>query len=211
MASPPINTAPMPDLELDAIALARGGRLLMQDLSLRLGPGESAVVRGPNGAGKTTLLRAVAGLNRPESGRITYGDQPTYRLPPDRRAEVWYQSHQLALKTELSPAENLRFWSALQPKPVPVMPLLERVGIASLADRPVGTLSAGQRRRTGLARLLLGLGGLWLLDEPLTNLDSDGAQIVASLLNDHREQGGIALIATHQEVPAFEIQFEVLL
>lgn len=183
----------------------------MQDLSLRLGPGESALVRGPNGSGKTTLLRAVAGLNRPEAGRISYGGHPTFNLPQQRRAEVWYQSHQLALKSELSAAENLRFWSALQPTPAPVMPLLEQVGMGQLAERPVGALSAGQRRRTALARLLLGLGGLWLLDEPLTNLDSDGAEVVARLLAAHRERGGIALIATHQEVPSLNPQFEVQL
>lgn len=183
----------------------------MQDLSLTLRSGESAVVRGANGTGKTTLLRAVAGLNRPAAGKISFGGSPTFRLPPELRAGVCYQSHQLALKSELSAAENLRFWSSLQPTPAPVMPLLERVGMAQWAERPVATLSAGQRRRTALARLLLGLGGLWLLDEPLTNLDREGAETVAALVASNQESGGIALIATHQDIPALRPQLEVQL
>lgn len=172
-------------LRVDDLTLARGGVPVLTGLSLALVPGQALILRGPNGAGKTTLLRSIAGLQPPLSGRIE-GAQ-------DR---VAYAAHADGLKAMLSVTENLAFWARTFGTS-DITPALDAFDLHGLADRLAGTLSAGQKRRLGLARLLVTGRPLWVLDEPTVSLDTGAVALFAAALRAHLAQGGAALIATH--------------
>lgn len=179
-------------LVLETLSVARGDRVLFEGLSLRVEPGEVLHLQGRNGAGKTSLLEALAGLRRPEQGRID-GPAP---------AQLHWIGHKNALHPALSAVENLEYWCGLQSAdPAGIGPALDRLQLKAPRHRPVRTLSTGQKRRTALARLLLQRRGWWLLDEPLAGLDVDGAALVASLLAEHCAAGGGAIVTSHQALP----------
>ncbi len=185
-------------LEIQDLAVARGGLTLLEGVSLRLGPGEALVLRGPNGIGKTTLLRAVAGLQPPLSGRI--------ELPPEG---VAYAGHADGLKATLTVAENLTFWARIYGQSN-IAPALAAMDLETLRDRPAQNLSAGQKRRLGLARLLVTGRRLWLLDEPTVSLDRASVALFAAAIRTHLAGGGAALMATHidlglDEARAFDL------
>jgi heme exporter protein A len=183
-------------LEAEGLTSRRGGRTLFQGFSFALSPGESLVVRGPNGSGKTTLLRVIAGLLAPSEGRISLPDSQE----PIGEA-VHFVGHLDALKGALTVGENLAFHrSLLGNGGDSVEEALGRMGIGSLAMLPVGVLSAGQRRRVALARLLASHRPIWLLDEPSNALDADGQARVAGLMQEHRGRGGIVIAATHGSI-----------
>lgn len=171
-------------LALDEVAVARGGRVLVDGLSLRLGAGDAALVTGPNGAGKSSLLRVAAGLLRPVAGRIERGGA----------AALLIEAH--ALDPELPLGRALDFWAAVDG----VAPALDALELAHLADIPVRLLSTGQRRRAGLARVVAGGAALWLLDEPANGLDADGVLLLERLLAEHRARGGAVMVASHTPV-----------
>lgn len=179
-------------LRVEALSCARGGRLVLRDLAFAVPDGEVAILRGPNGAGKSTLLRALAGL-LPHTGRVEIDGRPADR---DSRSElVAYAGHLDAVKPQLTVAENLRFWAR-------VLGGDPGCGLAAfaldrIADRPASLLSAGQRRRLGLARLLLAPRRVWLLDEPTVALDADAMLALLHAVRDHAAEGGSAVIATH--------------
>jgi heme exporter protein A len=183
-------------LSVTDLSCARGGRLVLDRLSFALAPGETLLLRGPNGAGKSTLLRALAGL-LPASGRVALDGRP---LGPDARTDlVAYAGHLDAIKPQLTVAENLAFWAGLfGGDPVPA---LAAFALAPLADRPAHLLSAGQKRRLGLARLLLAPRRLWLLDEPTVALDADATARLLAALAAHAAAGGLAVVATHAPLP----------
>ena len=173
----------------------RGNRVLFSGLSFALASGEALVVTGRNGSGKSSLLRLVAGLLRPESGRISLegGDAEA-----GIAEQAHYLGHQDALKPSLTVEENLRFWSAyLGPAENLPAHALGRLGMGDLADLPAAYLSAGQRRRLSLARLLTVHRRLWLLDEPTAALDADGQIRLADLMRLHLARGGLILAAAH--------------
>jgi heme exporter protein A len=170
-------------LRLDDIACVRGGRLLFEGLSLALGPGEAALVAGPNGAGKSSLIRVAAGLLRPAAGAVQRGG--TAALADEA----------LALDERLTLGRALAFWARLDG--VTAQAGMEPMGLAHLAHVPVRMLSAGQRKRAALARVLAGNAPLWLLDEPANGLDSDGLDRLAGVIDDHRARGGAVLAASH--------------
>ncbi|MCZ4257201.1 heme ABC exporter ATP-binding protein CcmA [Sulfitobacter sp. G21635-S1] len=172
-------------LRVDDLTLARGGVPVLTGLSLALVPGQALILRGPNGAGKTTLLRSIAGLQPPLSGRIEGAE--------DR---VAYAAHADGLKAMLSVTENLAFWARIFGTS-DITPALDAFDLHGLADRLAGTLSAGQKRRLGLARLLVTGRPLWVLDEPTVSLDTGAVALFAAALRAHLAQGGAALIATH--------------
>jgi len=172
-------------LRVDDLTLARGGVPVLTGLSLALAPGQGLILRGPNGAGKTTLLRSIAGLQPPLSGRIEGAE--------DR---VAYAAHADGLKAMLSVTENLAFWARIFGTS-DITPALDAFDLHGLADRLAGTLSAGQKRRLGLARLLVTGRPLWVLDEPTVSLDTGAVALFAAALRAHLAQGGAALIATH--------------
>ena len=167
------------------LAVARGGLRAVEGLSFSLSAGQALVLRGPNGIGKTTVLRTLAGLQPAVSGEV--------EAPAESLA---YAGHADGLKSALSVTENLRFWSDVFGGPG-IDAALERMNLRELAMRPAHALSAGQKRRLGLARLMVTGRPVWLLDEPTVSLDAASVALFAGVLRDHLGQGGAALIATH--------------
>ena len=173
------------ELKVSDLAVTRGGVTVLSGISFAVGEGQALVLRGPNGIGKTTVLRTIAGLQPPRVGTVEPG--------VDRLA---YAGHADALKASLTVRENLTFWARIhgtgaQDKAMAVMEL------EPLAERQAQNLSAGQKRRLGLARLLVSDRPVWLLDEPTVSLDVASVALFGRVLRAHLERGGIALLATH--------------
>jgi heme exporter protein A len=192
----PVNSDEI-SLQLDNLELARGGRVLLSGLSLSLAPGQLALVTGPNGSGKTTLLRALAGLAPPARGRIRICGQAVGALESATRGVLAYQAHAEGLKKDLTVEENIIFNQQIRGSDDEIDEVMAELGLDAISNRLVRQLSAGQKRRVTLANLKLSLAKIWLLDEPLTNLDAAGSQLVADWLELHLEAGGIAVVATH--------------
>lgn len=189
------------DLTLDNLACRRGGRLIFAGLSFHLPAGKVALLRGPNGAGKSSLLRVIAGLLPPVAGDVRLGDISLARDGGEFQERVALAGHLDAVKPALTVAANLDVWAGiLDAAPDRAGAALTRFGLAEMADRPAGQCSAGQRRRLGLARLMLVERPLWLLDEPTVSLDAGSAELVAELVGAHIAAGGSALIATHVDL-----------
>jgi heme exporter protein A len=177
-------------LAVEALAVARGGLPILEGLNFRLAAGEALILRGPNGSGKTTLLRTLAGLQPPAGGRID--------LAPDALA---YAAHLDGVKPTLTAAENLGFWASVYGAgPDAVAPALAAFDLVPLADRQARHMSAGQKRRLGLARLLVARRPVWALDEPTVSLDTASAAGFAGILRAHCAGGGVAVIATHVDL-----------
>lgn len=178
-----------------ALACVRGGREVFAGLDFSVDAGEALAVTGRNGAGKTTLLRLIAGLLEPAHGQVTLaGGAPDASVAE----QAHYVGHRDALKPALSVRENLEFWYAfLGGREASIASALEGVGLGSLAGLPAAYLSAGQRRRLALARLIAAPRPLWLLDEPTAALDTAGQQRLAELMRAHLTGGGIIVAATH--------------
>ena len=177
------------------LACVRGGRVVLRNLSFAVGAGEALLVTGPNGVGKSSLLRLVAGLVRPAEGRLALqgGDS---ELTIGEQAH--YLGHQDALKPSLSVGENLGFWAEfLGGSAAEVAAGLAAVGLDSLTRLPAAYLSAGQRRRLSLARLVVVPRPIWLLDEPPSALDTSAQAMLAALMRSHLAGGGLILAATH--------------
>lgn len=180
------------ELNVHNLGCLRGGRRILADVSLQLSAGQGIALQGPNGVGKSTLIRALCGLI-PHSGHAQLGE---YRLGSDGWLDqIAYAGHQDAIKSALSVSENLRFWAALYDGDAAAA--LDRFDLSKIADRPAGLCSAGQKRRLGLARLILAQRPLWLLDEPTVSLDTTHTALFAEVLSQHLTQGGLAIVATH--------------
>ncbi len=173
-------------LKVTDLAVARGGVPVLSGVSFVLAPGAALILRGANGAGKTTLLRTLAGVQKPIAGQIDGGVD-----------SIAFASHADGLKSMLSVAENLSFWGHVFGHRGGIDAALGAYALAALRDRLAGTLSAGQKRRLGLARLLVTGRPIWMLDEPTVSLDADSVGLFASAVRGHLGQGGSALIATH--------------
>lgn len=182
------------------LAVERGGRTVVDGLNLTVAGGEIVLLTGPNGAGKTTLLRALAGLLAPANGSILFDGG-------DAEATLGEQAHYLghanAIKPNLTVAENVTFWArflgstAAQDALQTAAHALERLSLDALSEVPAGYLSAGQRRRLAIARLLAAPRPVWLLDEPSVSLDAHNVAVLAGLIRDHAGAGGITIAATH--------------
>jgi heme exporter protein A len=189
-------------LAVDRVHVWRGDRHVLQGVSAHIGRGELLHVSGPNGTGKTTLLRVVSGLLRPEQGSVTWLGQSIISHRTDYQAVLAYAAHEPALKGDLTAVENLRFSVGLKRRS-PTSELrnaLDRTGVAACADLPTRVLSAGQRRRVSLARVIAMQASVWLLDEPYTNLDTAGSELVSGLLQAHVAGGGLAMVVAHREL-----------
>lgn len=167
------------------LAVARAGIPVLEGVSFALPPGRALVLRGPNGIGKTTLLRTIAGLQPPLQGRIT--------AAPDA---VAYAAHADGVKPTLTVAENLAFWAQVFGTDA-VASAIDRMALRDLVARRAANLSAGQKRRLGLARLLVTGRPVWVMDEPTVSLDAASVQLFGDVVRDHLTAGGAALIATH--------------
>ncbi len=204
------------------LACLRGERSVFAGLSFALAPGGALLLTGPNGSGKSSLLRLMAGLLAPAAGSLLWDGAPVREDPEAHRARLHYVGHLNAIKTDLTAAENLAFWASGRgtgPEGGPnagsdtnsaarlaVGTALERFALAPLADVAARLLSAGQRRRLALARLLTGTAELWLLDEPTVGLDESSLGRLQAILAAHRETGGRIVAATHTalELPGAE-------
>ena len=175
-------------LRITSLACGRGGMALIEGLSLRLSQGQGLALRGPNGVGKTSLLRVIAGLAPPSAGEVIGGG-----------AQAAYAGHADGVKPTLSVSENLAFWAAIYGGG-DLDRALHAFGLGALRHRAAGSLSAGQRRRLGLARLLVTGRKLWLLDEPTVSLDAASVALFARALQAHLASGGAALVATHVDL-----------
>lgn len=176
----------------------RGERCLFEGLDFEIAAGQMALVLGQNGSGKTTLLRILAGLAPPTAGGVTWRGVAIQEIGPEARAEIAYRGHLDGLKKDLTVAENLTFYRALSAGREAIAPLLADLKLERVTDVRTRFLSAGQCRRAALAALRISGARLWILDEPTTNLDADGRQLVARWTKRHVADGGLAVIATHQ-------------
>jgi heme exporter protein A len=189
-----------PSLRAKNLTLTRGGRPLFANLDFALSRGEALILRGANGSGKTSLLRVLAGLTVADEGVVSWGDATWQSASPAQRANVLYLGHANALKDELTAAENLADGLGFDGVNVSVdsqHQALERVGLLTRRDLQARRLSQGQKRRIGLARLLLAQKPVWLLDEPTNALDAEGVTLFTEIVDEHLARGGMACIATH--------------
>lgn len=186
-------------LQAESLAAIRGERLVFRDLSFSLDRGGALILAGRNGAGKSTLLRLLAGLARPAAGRLLWDGRDALSDRAEHGRRVALLGHQDALKPGLTAAENLDFASALSGRPI--LPAMEALGLAELADLPARMLSAGQKRRLALARVSLQPSTLWLLDEPTLGLDDAAIGHLGVLLAAHVAAGGMIVAATHVALP----------
>jgi len=201
---------PSPLLAAHGLAFARNEEPVFGPLDFAVDAGEALLVQGGNGSGKTTLLRVLAGLLRADAGRIEIqGRSPD---PTLRAQAIAYLGHLPALKGELSVLENLRFLCGLHGRrPGPSLEdALAITGMAGYEDAPARQLSAGQKKRVGLARMWLAPAPLWLLDEPYANLDLDGINLVNRMITAHLEAGGCALVTTHGAYAAPPVRTRLL-
>jgi heme exporter protein A len=182
------------------LACRRGGRLVFAGLDFALGPGQALVLRGPNGSGKSSLLRLMAGLLRPDAGTMAWGGQDALDDREAHAGRLHFVGHADGIKLALTVAENVAFWARLRGNPLRtggVAAALDRLRLGRLAEAPARFLSAGQRRRLALTRLIAAPAPLWLLDEPSVGLDDESLAALEALLVDHRAQGGRVVVATH--------------
>jgi heme exporter protein A len=195
-------------LSVNNLACERGGRRIFEGVSFSLKPGEALVITGRNGAGKSTLLEILAGRLTPSTGAILWEGEGERSLPES----LHYVGHRDALKTALTAQENLDFARSFLGHPaLSARDALEAVGLAHAARLPVGYLSAGQRHRVALARLLVAHRPLWLLDEPTSALDAASQDTLRGLLEQHRAGGGMIAATTHSPLfleDAKEIRIE---
>ncbi|HEX5966560.1 MAG TPA: cytochrome c biogenesis heme-transporting ATPase CcmA [Pyrinomonadaceae bacterium] len=190
-------------LEVNKLGCVRGDRRLFSGLDLSLAGGTYLQVTGPNGSGKTSLLRILCGLLAPAEGEIKWQGENIRSLAEDYFTAVTYLGHRHGVKDELSGIENLRISNALNGVAVSkerAREVLTRIGLAGRESLPARLLSEGQRRRVALARLVTCGTKLWLLDEVLTSLDKGAVALIRSLIEEHLAGGGIAIVATHQDL-----------
>jgi heme exporter protein A len=190
-------------LEVSKLSCVRGDRRLFSGLDLSLAAGTFLQLTGPNGSGKTSLLRILCGLLAPAEGEIRWQGENIRSLGEDYFTAVTYLGHRHGVKDELSGIENLRISTALNGVEVSIdraRDVLTRLGLAGRELLPARLLSEGQRRRVALARLLTCNTRLWLLDEVMTSLDKGAVALIRSLIEEHLAGGGIAIVATHQDL-----------
>jgi len=190
------------DLVGENLACRRGERLVFRGLDCRLPAGGALVLTGPNGSGKSSLLRLLATLLTPAAGRLLWNGAPVAQDPAGYRGAIHYVGHLDGVKPALTPREMLGFWAALQGARRPALDAaFAAFGLDRVADWPCRWLSAGQRKRLALARLVAAPAPVWLLDEPGAALDTDGEARLEMAISAHRAACGSVAVATHQPIP----------
>lgn len=199
-----------PLLAVAGLAFARDETPIFGPLRFEVAAGEALLVQGGNGAGKTTLLRVLAGLLRADAGNVRIEGMPADAR--SRARHMAYLGHLPGLKADLGALQNLDYLCGLHGRRSTQTPdaAMAMVGLAGYQDAPARTLSAGQKKRLGLARLWLSPAPLWLLDEPYANLDLDGIHLVNRMVQAHLQEGGAALITTHGAYAAPPVRTRLL-
>ena len=202
MVSPEIRPAGSASLQVRELECIRDDRILFSGLDFTVGSGEVLQVEGHNGSGKTSLLRILCGLLPPSHGDVLWCGKPIHKVRSDFLAELSYLGHHNGIKGELTPLENLNFAANLSLRRPDTDPyaILARLALRGFEDVPCRTLSAGQNRRVGLARLLMTRGLLWVLDEPFSSLDRKGIQDLEGIFEEHVGNGGVIVLTTHHPV-----------
>ena len=188
-------------LQAASLTCVKGDHVLFDHLGLSIHPGQIYQISGANGTGKTCLLKILAGLSPPEEGAVFWNGEPIQRHPDKFRSLLAYLGHSIGLKLDLTPTENLEFWSSLYgASQTPLADALIRVGLKDQAHIACRYLSAGQRRRAAIARFQINDALVWILDEPLTALDSSGIKSVCQTIDAHLDRGGLVVITSHQPI-----------
>ena len=203
-SEPPNLSLNPSSLRANALTCVRGERTLFTGLNLEVSAGEWLHVRGENGIGKTSLLRLLSGLTKPAAGEIFWNEQLISADPSEYHRNLLFLGHRDSLKEDLTALENLSIATALDGITVSeeeILLALHRFGLRGREDLPVNCLSAGQKRRVLLARLLLRQAKLWILDEPFNALDVRAVEMLSELILEHIASGGIAIMTSHQEIP----------
>lgn len=195
------NQRPHATLQADGLTCIRDTSVLFENLSLSVESGQLLVIEGKNGSGKTSLLRILSGIRQQEEGSVSWNGKNIEKLGAAYRQDIAYLGHHNGIKHELTAVENLqmaRIYGKISDKLLD--DVLETIGLLQKADLKTSNLSAGQKRRLAMARLLLTDCSLWILDEPLTALDKAGIQLFEDLLKQHIAGGGIAVLSSHHEI-----------
>jgi heme exporter protein A len=202
VTSPPIDNASAARFEARHLECIRDDRVLFDDLSFAINPGEALVLEGRNGSGKTSLLRILCGIRLPEAGKLLWNGEDIFRLGPEFREHIAYLGHKDGHKPDLTPTENLRIAQGLGKAKdnIDLQQALDQVGLYGFEDVPTRNMSAGQQRRLAIARLLVTDAKLWILDEPFTSLDRAAIEHMERLFEAHLEHGGMAAMTTHHRV-----------
>jgi heme exporter protein A len=198
-----LSSKPHLMLEAHMLCCVRGERRLFQDLNVTVSAGDCLHVRGENGVGKTSLLRLLTGLSTPESGAVLWCGQSIAKDVPAFHRDLLFLGHRDALKEDLTAIENLQLYASLDDIHLPgdkALSALWRFGLRGREHLPVSCLSAGQKRRVLMARMLTRQAKLWILDEPFNALDIQAVQALQELIAEHVEQGGLVVLTSHQEV-----------
>lgn len=202
-----------PILKAQALSHGHGERLLFKNLDLAVTPGEILHIQGANGSGKTTLLRILSGILQPQQGEVLWGEASLRSCWPTYTKQRLFIGHYDGLKANLSVLENLEYATRLACNDTPLPALtsaLQQVSLSKQAALPITALSAGQRRRLALARLLTIKTTLWILDEPFTSLDQLGLQQLQQWFQQHVSQGGMIILTSHQMPDAFACDYRTL-
>ena len=204
ISEPPNLSLNPSSLRANALTCVRGERTLFTGLDLEVSAGEWLHIRGENGIGKTSLLRLLSGLTKPAAGEIFWNEQLISADPSEYHRNLLFLGHRDSLKEDLTALENLSIATALDGIAVTedeILLALHRFGLRGREDLPVNCLSAGQKRRVLLARLLLRQAKLWILDEPFNALDVRAVEMLSELILEHIASGGMAIMTSHQEIP----------
>ena len=188
-----------PSLQVEDVHVWRGDRHVLQGVNFSVGPGNLLHIAGSNGAGKTTLLRVVCGLIAPETGAVSWQGRDIRGQREQYQANIAFAAHDAALKADLTAFENLAFAIGLRRTVTPdqLMDAMRKTGADAYADLPARVLSAGQKRRVAMARVVASAAPLWLLDEPFSNLDTAGVAVISALIDEHIAAGGAAVVVAH--------------
>lgn len=203
-----LNHSSSPLLEVQGLRCERGDRTLFSDLGFHVHAGQLLQIEGANGSGKTTLLRTLCGLFQATAGSVRWRGQTISSDPISYHTELSYIGHLPGIKFDLTALENLSFIQGMhgkKPDKQAIFTALDKIGLYGFEEIPCRFLSAGQKRRVALARLLLHSTPLWILDEPFTALDRAGNQLLSDMLAQHLNQGGMVILTSHQPVMITDI------
>ncbi|MBT3204266.1 MAG: cytochrome c biogenesis heme-transporting ATPase CcmA [Gammaproteobacteria bacterium] len=188
-------------LQTSDLTCVKDDRVLFEDLNISLSAGQMLLVEGKNGSGKTSLLRILTGLNLPESGYVLWKGEPIDKVGPDYYEQVNYIGHHDGIKRDLTCLENLRLVQAMgKPLPIDLDDALDKVNLYRFGDNFVATLSAGQKRRLAMARLVVTEAKLWIMDEPFTSLDKASMAMFQQMFEQHLANGGVIVMTSHHDI-----------